>query len=53
MTVRLYESRAMPAPGFPVGRAEVADLLERPRHESDLSFELQPFQILTVRLRPA
>jgi alpha-mannosidase len=55
--VRLYESRggrarATLTPGFPVGRAEVTDLLERPRHESDLSFELRPFQILTVRLRP-
>ncbi|MGW1744201.1 glycosyl hydrolase-related protein [Streptomyces sp. NPDC002092] len=44
--------RATLAPGFPVGRAEVTDLLERPQHESDLSFALQPFQILTVRLRP-
>jgi alpha-mannosidase len=36
-----------------VGRAEVTDLLERPVHESDLAFELRPFQILTLRLRPA
>ncbi|MEV6949310.1 glycoside hydrolase family 38 C-terminal domain-containing protein [Streptomyces sp. NPDC051172] len=57
VVVRLYESRggrarATLAPGFPAGRAEVTDLLERPQHESDLSFELRPFQILTVRLRP-
>ena len=58
VVVRLYESRggrarATLAPGFPVGRAEVTDLLERPQHESDLRFVLRPFQILTVRLRPA
>ncbi|MFF4801372.1 alpha-mannosidase [Streptomyces sp. NPDC001351] len=58
VVVRLYESRGGRArvtlsPGFPVGRAEVTDLLERPQHESDLRFELRPFQILTVRLRPA
>ncbi|MCX5249844.1 glycosyl hydrolase-related protein [Streptomyces sp. NBC_00201] len=58
VVVRLYESRggrarATLAAGFPVGRVEVTDLLERPQHESDLSFELRPFQILTVRLRPA
>ncbi|GAA3787193.1 glycoside hydrolase family 38 C-terminal domain-containing protein [Streptomyces coacervatus] len=58
VVVRLYESRGGRAratlrPGFPVGRAEVTDLLERPLHESDLGFELRPFQILTVRLRPA
>ncbi|NUQ97335.1 MAG: hypothetical protein HOY79_12550 [Streptomyces sp.] len=54
---KCYESRggrarATLAPGFPVGRAEVTGLLKRPQHESDLSFELRPFQILTVRLRP-
>lgn len=32
--------------------AAVPDLLERPQRESDLSFELRPFQVLTVRLRP-
>ncbi|MGW1721972.1 alpha-mannosidase [Streptomyces sp. NPDC002306] len=58
VVVRLYESRggrarATLTPGFPVSRAEVTDLLEQPLHESDLTFELRPFQILTVRLRPA
>ncbi|MCI3238468.1 alpha-mannosidase [Streptomyces spinosisporus] len=57
VVVRLYESRggrarATLTPGFPVVRAEVTDLLERPQHVSDLSFELRPFQILTLRLRP-
>ncbi|WP_425587701.1 hypothetical protein [Streptomyces plumbiresistens] len=36
-----------------MSRAEVTDLLERPLHESPLVFELRPFQILTLRLRPA
>ena len=58
VVVRLYESRggrarATLTPQFPVARAEVTDLLERPLHDSDLAFELRPFQILTVRLRPA
>lgn len=39
-------------PGFPVGRAVVTDLPERPLHESDLAFGLRPFQILTRSLRP-
>ncbi|MDH6213516.1 alpha-mannosidase [Streptomyces pseudovenezuelae] len=57
VVVRLYESRGGRAratlnAGFPVSRAEVTDLLERPLHESDLTFELRPFQILTLRLRP-
>lgn len=43
VVVRLYESRggrarATLTPGFRVRRAEVTDLLERPQHESDLSF---------------
>ncbi|GAX53294.1 glycosyl hydrolase-related protein [Streptomyces olivochromogenes] len=54
--VRLYESpgraRAHLGPGFPVGRAEVSDLLERRLHESDSAFGLRPFQILTRSLRP-
>ncbi|MFE7169235.1 alpha-mannosidase [Streptomyces sp. NPDC057616] len=57
VVVRLYESRggrarATLTPGFPVAGSEVTDLLERPLRESDLAFELRPFQILTVRLRP-
>jgi alpha-mannosidase len=55
--VRLYESPGRAGaghlgPGFPVGRTEVSDLLERRLHESDLAFGLRPFQILTRRLRP-
>jgi alpha-mannosidase len=55
--VRLYESPGQAGaghlgPGFPVGRAEVSDLLERRLHERDLAFGLRPFQILTRRLRP-
>ncbi|WP_030621377.1 alpha-mannosidase [Streptomyces fulvoviolaceus] len=58
VVVRLYESRggrarATLAADFPVARAEVTDLLERPQQESPLSFELRPFEILTLRLRPA
>src|SRR5256885_1137663 len=45
-------ARATLTPGFPAGRAEVTGLLERPLHEGGLTFELRPFQILTVRLRP-
>ncbi|MGW1213813.1 alpha-mannosidase [Streptomyces sp. NPDC002499] len=57
VVVRLYESRggrarATLSAGFPVARAEVTDLLERPLHDSDLAIELRPFQILTLRLRP-
>ncbi|MEU1016336.1 glycoside hydrolase family 38 C-terminal domain-containing protein [Streptomyces sp. NPDC005898] len=61
--VRLYESRGGRAAGtlgtsFPVARAEVTDLLERPLHEADtgasgLALALRPFQIVTLRLRPA
>jgi alpha-mannosidase len=58
VVVRLYESRggrarATLTTGFPVARAQVADLLERPLHEAPSEFELRPFQILTLRLRPA
>ncbi|MFF4954304.1 alpha-mannosidase [Streptomyces chattanoogensis] len=63
VVVRLYESRGGRAagtlsPGFPVERATVTDLLERPLREeaggptSDVTVELRPFQILTLRLRP-
>ncbi|MGV2919088.1 alpha-mannosidase [Streptomyces alfalfae] len=61
--VRLYESRggraaATLATSFPVARAEVTDLLEQPLHEAEtgeagLSLALRPFQIVTLRLRPA
>ncbi len=61
--VRLYESHGGRAtgtlsPGFPLDRATVTDLLERPVHDenagptSDLTVTLRPFQILTLRLRP-
>ncbi|MEU6124248.1 glycoside hydrolase family 38 C-terminal domain-containing protein [Streptomyces sp. NPDC047123] len=63
VVVRLYESRggraaATLATSFPVARAEVTDLLERPLHEAStgeagLDLALRPFQILTLRLRPA
>ncbi|WP_037621736.1 alpha-mannosidase [Streptomyces aureus] len=58
VVVRLYESRggrarAKVTAGFPVARAEVTDLLERPLHEAPEEIELRPFQILTLRLRPA
>ncbi|WP_339132217.1 glycoside hydrolase family 38 C-terminal domain-containing protein [Streptomyces sp. f51] len=58
VVVRLYESRGGRArvrvtAGFPVSRAEVTDLLERPLHEAPPEIELRPFQILTLRLRPA
>ncbi|MFG2291287.1 alpha-mannosidase [Streptomyces sp. NPDC048595] len=63
VVVRLYESRGGRAtgtlsPGFPVERATVTDLLERPLHDeeegptSDVTLALRPFQILTLRLRP-
>ncbi|WP_411089720.1 alpha-mannosidase [Streptomyces sp. 061-3] len=61
--VRLYESAGGRAAatlrvGFPVVRAQITDLLERPLHEATadehgLVVELRPFQILTVRLTPA
>ena len=60
VVVRLYESLRRPGPaalrtGFPVARAEVTDLLERPlpspqRLATDLRVNLRPFQILTLRL---
>uniref|UniRef100_A0AAU3I487 alpha-mannosidase n=1 Tax=Streptomyces sp. NBC_01393 TaxID=2903851 RepID=A0AAU3I487_9ACTN len=58
VVVRLYESRggrarAKVTAGFPVSRAEVTDLLERPLGEAPPEIELRPFQILTLRLRPA
>ncbi|MET8855647.1 glycoside hydrolase family 38 C-terminal domain-containing protein [Streptomyces sp. NPDC004579] len=58
VVVRLYESRggrarAKVTAGFPVARAEVTDLLERPLREAPSEIELRPFQILTLRLRPA
>ncbi|MFI9383099.1 alpha-mannosidase [Kutzneria sp. NPDC052558] len=62
--VRLYESLGTRAdtvlrPGFPVARAQVVDLLERPL-DQDLPLEpdgsarlrLRPFQVLTLRLTP-
>ncbi|WP_405717742.1 alpha-mannosidase [Streptomyces sp. NBC_00046] len=61
--VRLYESAGGRAGttlrvGFPVVRAMVTDLLERPLREADtdehgLVLSLRPFQILTLRLTPA
>ncbi|MEV7190238.1 glycoside hydrolase family 38 C-terminal domain-containing protein [Streptomyces sp. NPDC093510] len=63
VVVRLYESRggraaATLSTSFPVARAEVTDLLERPLHEAatdeaGLALALRPFQIVTLRLRPA
>lgn len=63
VVVRLYESaggraRTTLRVGFPVVRAQVTDLLERPLHEADtdghgLVLSLRPFQILTLRLTPA
>ncbi|QEU91016.1 alpha-mannosidase [Streptomyces kanamyceticus] len=63
VVVRLYESRggraaATLSTSFPVARAEVTDLLERPveparTSEAGLSLALRPFQIVTLRLRPA
>ncbi|UKY53486.1 alpha-mannosidase [Streptomyces inhibens] len=63
VVVRLYESRGGRAtgtlsPGFPLERAMVTDLLERPLHDekegptSEVTLELRPFQILTLRLAP-
>jgi alpha-mannosidase len=61
--VRAYESlggraSAVLCPGFPVARAEVADLLERPLPAAPLTvgddgtirLALRPFQVLTLRL---
>ncbi|MDG4861718.1 glycoside hydrolase family 38 C-terminal domain-containing protein [Streptomyces sp. T-3] len=63
VVVRLYESRggratATLTASFPVATAEVTDLLERPLRpaetsEHGLAVSLRPFQILTLRLRPA
>jgi len=58
VVVRLYESRGGRArcamtTGFPVARTEVTDLLERPLYETAGPFTLRPFQIRTLRLRPA
>ncbi|MFE4699880.1 alpha-mannosidase [Streptomyces sp. NPDC056738] len=58
VVVRLYESRggrarARVTAGFAVARAEVTDLLERPLRQAPAEIELRPFQILTLRLRPA
>ncbi|AGP59752.1 alpha-mannosidase [Streptomyces rapamycinicus] len=68
VVVRLYESlggraRAVLRTGFPLGGAQVTDLLERPPAErptevsavgeDQLGVALRPFQILTVRLTPA
>ncbi|MFI6944051.1 alpha-mannosidase [Streptomyces sp. NPDC050418] len=63
VVVRLYESRggratARLTASFPVARAEVTDLLERPLGAADtdaegLTVTLRPFQIMTLRLRPA
>ncbi|GAA2300589.1 alpha-mannosidase [Streptomyces violaceusniger] len=67
VVVRLYESlggraRAVLRTGFPLGGAQVTDLLERPpaeraaevsaAGEDQLAVTLRPFQILTVRLTP-
>ncbi|QEV21000.1 alpha-mannosidase [Streptomyces alboniger] len=63
VVVRLYESRggraaATLGTSFPVARADVTDLMERPLREADtgeagLTLALRPFQIVTLRLRPA
>ncbi|MEV0091338.1 glycoside hydrolase family 38 C-terminal domain-containing protein [Streptomyces sp. NPDC050738] len=63
VVVRLYESAGDRATariqvGFPVVSAQVTDLLERPLRDADtdeagLEVSLRPFQILTLRLRPA
>ncbi|HEX4788804.1 MAG TPA: glycoside hydrolase family 38 C-terminal domain-containing protein [Actinospica sp.] len=64
LVVRLYEARggragALLTTGFPLARAQVTDLLERPigGQEPDsagdaLDLTLRPFQILTLRLTP-
>ncbi|MGY0019525.1 alpha-mannosidase [Streptomyces sp. YJ-C3] len=63
VVVRLYESRggratATLTASFPVAGADETDLLERPLRPADtsetgLALSLRPFQILTLRLRPA
>ncbi|MCX4765841.1 glycosyl hydrolase-related protein [Streptomyces sp. NBC_01275] len=66
IVVRLYESRGTRArarltTGFPLVSATATDLLERPlddptshRHtEEGIQLTLRPFQILTLRMRPA
>ncbi|MEV3855469.1 glycoside hydrolase family 38 C-terminal domain-containing protein [Streptomyces sp. NPDC050095] len=63
VVVRLYESRggrasATLTTAFPVAGADETDLLERPLRPADtsasgLALSLRPFQILTLRLRPA
>ena len=66
VVVRLYESLGGRAntrlrTGFPLGRAEVTDLLERPQAggalpvgpDGTVPLTLRPFQILTVRLTRA
>ncbi|MET8275649.1 glycoside hydrolase family 38 C-terminal domain-containing protein [Streptomyces sp. NPDC005096] len=68
VVVRLYESlggraQAVLRPGFPLGKVQVTDLLERPlagqpaevsaAREGEVAVTLRPFQILTVRLTPA
>ena len=66
VVVRLYESLGGRADtrlrtGFPLGRAEVTDLLERPQAggalpvgpDGTVPLTLRPFQILTVRLTRA
>ncbi|MFE6891155.1 alpha-mannosidase [Streptomyces sp. NPDC057694] len=63
VVVRLYESRggraaATLTTSFPVAGADETDLLERPLHpaatsDAGLSLALRPFQIVTLRLRPA
>jgi alpha-mannosidase len=63
VVVRLYESRGGRATarlrtGFPLVRASVCDLLERPQAEltpdpdGTLPLTLRPFQILTLRFTP-
>ena len=66
VVVRLYESlggraEAVLRPGFPLATAEVVDLLERPVPDTQLTLaadssawlSLRPFEIVTLRLRPA
>ncbi|HTW97696.1 MAG TPA: glycosyl hydrolase-related protein, partial [Acidimicrobiales bacterium] len=61
--VRCYEvlggrARARLRAGFPLARAQIVDLLERPLREVALDaagrvpIELRPFQVLTLRLSP-
>ncbi|WUD72524.1 glycosyl hydrolase-related protein [Streptomyces sp. NBC_00510] len=62
VVVRLYESRGDRASGvlttgFPLARARVTDLLERPLEDAEregdaVAVALRPFQILTLRLTP-